>query len=134
MDKGRKLRKSDADMLNIFISGLPPSVSIFVRAGRVNCLREALQSAKAGEAHGYRQQSATYTDVPSSVPQVPQVSAAVGSVQSQLDNINKRLEEQFFQHHPSRGQTVSPRVCFRCKRERHIKIKCNWNGEGETIP
>ena len=29
MDKGRKLRKSDADMLNIFISGLPPSVSIF---------------------------------------------------------------------------------------------------------
>lgn len=50
MDKGRKLHKSEADMLNKFISGLPSQFAVLVRAGRVESLREALQSAKIGEA------------------------------------------------------------------------------------
>lgn len=50
MNKGQKLYKSEADMLNKFISGLPSQLAVFVRAGCVKSLREALQSAKIGEA------------------------------------------------------------------------------------
>ena len=63
IDKGRKIRKSDADMLNKFISGLSLQLAFFVGEGRVNCLREALQSAKVGKAHWYKQQSTTYTGI-----------------------------------------------------------------------
>ena len=74
MDKGRKLRKSEADMLNKFISGLPSQLAFFVRAGRVESLRDALQSAKIGEAHGYRVQISD-----SSVPAHRSSAAAAGS-------------------------------------------------------
>ena len=55
LDKGRRLHKTDTDMTNRFIAGLPPQLAFFVRAGRVSLFRDALQSAKIGEAHGYRQ-------------------------------------------------------------------------------
>ena len=136
LDKGRKLCKSEVDMLNKFISGLPSQLAFFVRAGHKESLREALQSAKIEEAHGYRQ-TASSTPVTSSVPQL---NAAAGSVQSQLDQINKRLDEMTvspphqagggLQHNTTKGQTQSttPRVCFRCKGEKHIKTRCNWDG------
>ena len=113
MDKGRKLRKSEADMLNKFISGLPSQLAFFVRAGRVESLRDALQSAKIGEAHGYRVQSSADT-VQLLGSSTPKPSAAAGSFQAQL--INKKLEELSTQ---SRGQPtksrLAPRVCFRVK-------------------
>ena len=135
MDKGRKLRKSEADMLNKFISGLPSQLMFFVRADRVESLRDALQSAKIGEAHGYRVQSSADT-VQLSGSSTPKPSAAAaGSFQAQLDMINKKLEELSTQ---SRGQPtksrLAPRVCFRCKGEKHIKTQCNWNGQGEPTP
>ena len=42
-------------MTNKFIAGLPPQLAFFVRAGRVSSIQDALQSAKIGQAHGYRQ-------------------------------------------------------------------------------
>lgn len=136
MDKGRKLRKSENDMLNKFISGLPPQLAFFVRAGRVDSLRDALQSAKIGEAHGYRQLQ-TSDSLNSSVPRA---NAAAGSFQSQLDQINKKLEELTSSSHQGRAQPTWPnkgpttRVCFRCKGEKHIKSQCNWDGQGEPSP
>lgn len=133
MDKGRKLRKSEADMTNKFISGLPAQLAFFVRAGRVESLRDALQSAKIGEAHGYRQYNLTTSTI-------SHASAAAGSVQQQLDEITKRLDElsRTSSHpeghvQPTKGPVTS-RVCYRCKGEKHIKTKCNWDGQGEPSP
>lgn len=89
--------------------------------------------------NGYRH-TASSTPVTSSVSQV---NAAARSVQSQLDQINKRIDEMTVL--PFRqaggglqdiGQTSSAtlRVCFRCKEEKHIKTKCNWDGQGEPSP
>ena len=52
-EKGRWLSKSDQDMTFKFIDGLPSQLAFFVRAGRVDTLRDALHSAKLGDAHGY---------------------------------------------------------------------------------
>lgn len=50
--KGSRLQKSERDMLHRFIEGLPDQLAFFVRAGRVHSLRDALHTAKIGEAHG----------------------------------------------------------------------------------
>ena len=67
LEKGTRLNKSDRDMSNKFINGLPSQLAFFVRAGRINNFREALHSAKIGEAHGYRVHATT------SVAQTPSV-------------------------------------------------------------
>ena len=76
--------------------------------------------------NGYRH-TASSTPVTSSVSQV---NAAARSVQSQLDQINKSIDEMtVLPFHQAGGglqdigQTSSTmlRVCFRCKGEKHIK-------------
>ncbi len=54
LEKGSRLGKTERDMTNKFLMGLPDRLAFFVRAGRVTTFREALHSAKIGEAHGYR--------------------------------------------------------------------------------
>lgn len=148
LDKGRKLNKNNTDMTNKFISGLPPQLAFFVRAGRVSSFREALQSAKIGEAHGYRQlpsvygQPSTSISAPQSVSQAPSVNAVSDSVQKQLDHITKTLDSLLTKPvSPSPSAIVSqqrprdsPRSCFKCKGLNHIKSRCNWNGQGEPSP
>ncbi len=85
MEKGRRLGKTDRDMLMKFVDGLPQQLAFFIRAGRVNTFREALHFAKLGEAHGYRSQNSI-------------VGAATGpsqpeGVQRQLDTITRRLDD-----------------------------------------
>ena len=54
LEKGTHLGKSDRDMSNKFINGLPSQLAFFVRASCIHNFRDALHSAKIGEAHGYR--------------------------------------------------------------------------------
>ena len=69
LEKGTRLNKSNRDMSNKFINGLPSQLAFFVHAGRINNFREALYSAKIGEAHGYRvHASAWVTQTPSILP------------------------------------------------------------------
>lgn len=144
LDKGRRLHKTETDMTNKFIAGLPSQLAFFVRAGRVTTFREALQSAKVGEAHGYRQSPATpIVTTPSQITE--KVNAASDSVQRQLDQITQTLntlitkplipspsgltsQQRFPQPCPSR------RLCYKCKGPNHVKARCNWNEQGVSSP
>ena len=69
LEKGTRLNKSDRDMSNKFINCLPSQLAFFVRAGCINNFREALHSAKMGEAHVYRVHATTsVTQTPSVLP------------------------------------------------------------------
>jgi len=52
LEKGNRLNKPERDLISIFINGLSPQLAFFVRAGKVLTLRDALTSAKLGEAYG----------------------------------------------------------------------------------
>ena len=132
LDKGRRLHKSDTDMTNKFIAGLPSQLAFFVRAGRVTSFRDALQSAKIGEAHGYRHVQGP----PAATAET--VNAASDSVQKQLDQITRSLDT-LINKRPSQSTGTNPqqrnsRSCFKCKGRNHIKVRCNWNGTGESSP
>ena len=123
LEKGTRLNKTDRDMTNKFINGLPSQLAFFVRAGRINNFREALHSAKIGEAHGYR----IHTQTPSCVPTPSATSYAP---------VNAALP-------PSPGATGDrktyrgqkpPRTCFSCRGVGHIKSRCNWNNQGSPDP
>jgi hypothetical protein len=108
MDRGSRLQKTDRDMLHRFVAGLPAQLAFFVRAGRVDSLREALHVAKIGEAHGYR----TVTQL---------TTAAVG----------KPSDTKLPDHQSNKR---GPKICFKCDGPHHIKPKCNWTGEGMKSP
>ena len=135
LDKGRRLHKIDTDMTNKFIGGLPSQLEFFVRAGRVTSFREALQSAKIGEDHGYRQ----LQGIPAA-SNMETVNAASDSAQKQVGHITKTLDNLLTK--PSYPSTVSnpqqrssqQRSCFKCKGLNHVKARCNWNGTGESSP
>jgi len=138
LDKGKKLGKSETDMTIKFINSLPAQLAFFVRAGRVTSYRDALQSAKIGEAHGYRQEpTAPALYKSASVPEVV-AAAAVTSVnrdlQEQVKLLNRRLDDLSTRggNRPIRDR--SERTCYKCSGKDHIKTKCNWNGQGEKEP
>ena len=54
LEKGKKINKSDQEILLKFIQGLPAQLAFFVRAGNPTDVHTALTSAKMGEAFGYR--------------------------------------------------------------------------------
>ena len=59
LQKGKRLKKPERDILIRFIDGLPAQLAFFVRAGRPADLESALSSAKLGESFGYRYQPET---------------------------------------------------------------------------
>jgi len=81
LEKGTRLKKPDRDMTLKFINGLPSQLAFFVRANKVTSFREALTSAKLGEAYGYRT--------------VSSVSAAKKNYTEKPSENNNELKEQF---------------------------------------
>ena len=144
-EKGRRLEKSDRDMTFKFIDGLPPQLAFFVRAGRVSTLRDALHSAKLGEAHGYRahtnsnvpvQQDSTLTSSGRLQPTVSQddsvqqltkrvTALEVNSATPKNIRSNDKLK---------RKSGKSPVICFKCSGPSHIQKQCNWDGTGDSQP
>ena len=122
LEKGTRLGKTDRDMTNKFINGLPSQWVFFIRAGRINNFREALHSAKIGEAHCY------WIHVPPlsvvSNPSVTQQLPAPVSVNALTT--------------PARGQNQRKpprdRTCLSCNSLGHIKARCNWTGQGSPEP
>lgn len=108
-DKGNLLGKSERDLIFKFIQGLPHQLAFFVRAGQVSSFREALHSAKIGEAHGYRSHTTTYN---------------VGSVTPQP------VKPPRTNHQPWDRSGGNKRTCFLCQGQGHIKSACNWTGVG----
>ena len=152
LEKGKKLKKSETDMILKFINSLPAQLAFFVRAGKVSSYREALQSAKIGEAHGYRQSN----PLPVSSSSVNAAHANKDSMQLQIDAINKRLDQLYFpvaeqpteqDKKPTRGsgtrttrsgnldntrnQNSRSRSCYKCSGHGHMQRYCNWTGQGD---
>ena len=130
-EKGRRLTKSDRDMTFKFIDGLPSQLAFFVRAGRVDTLRDALHSAKLGEAHGYRSHNATQT-----VATQDSLSSLTQRVQAlELNNVTSRQKDQSVNSNSKTRVPNRPKgACFKCTRAGHLKCSCNWNGNGQPHP
>ena len=54
MESGKRLGKTDFDILHAFIAGLPERLAFFVRASKPGRHENALEMARSGEAYGYR--------------------------------------------------------------------------------
>ena len=151
LEKGAKLQKTQLDILQRFVDGLPPQLAFFVRAGSPPDHQAALASAKMGEAYGYRVQPqasqsgpfpsmSTVTPSANPVPSLGTVaSATAGDVPRLQDQVNRlsdvveklSLEQRHqFRRRPSNTTTRQQRTCFRCHAPGHIKWTCNWNGQG----
>ena len=130
-EKGRRLTKSDRDMTFKFIDGLPSQLAFFVRAGRVDTLRDALHSAKLGEAHGYRSHNATQT-----VATQDSLSSLTQRVQAlELNNVTSRQKDQSVNSNSKIRVPNRPKgACFKCTGTGHLKRSCNWNGNGQPHP
>ena len=135
LEKGTRLNKSDRDMSNKFINGLPSQLAFFVRAGRINNFREALHSAEIGEAHGYRIHTSV-TQPPSVLPTpTPSVTLNPSASPYVPPTVNALTSASAV----AKGQHTSysrkpPRTCFSCNGEGHIKTRCNWIGQGSPEP
>lgn len=126
LEKGTRLGKTDRDMTNKFVNGLPSQLAFFIRAGRIDTFRDALHSAKIGEAHGYR----VHTQVPS-VPNPSDTPQLHVPVPTQVNALTPATSE-----HQGRYRKPQPRsrVCYSCSGAGHFKSRCNWNGVGSPEP
>ncbi|KAK3082518.1 hypothetical protein FSP39_010106 [Pinctada imbricata] len=138
LKRGRKLKKTEPDMMSRFIDGLPGGLKFFVRAGRPTSLADAMQSARMGDACGYRKDMG-----PIAVPgkmETPTV-CAIEKVQREdrLCKIEQQLEVVMQSLSKLRDGPVdsSPRArreCHKCDGKDHFKNRCKWNGQGVRSP
>ena len=147
MQKGHKLRKSELDMLTKFIDGLPPQLRFFVRTGRPNTLGEALQSAKMGEAYGYRDsQSSSFNCSAANLKQSNTAKSNESGLQNEMCELRNQVKEladvvkslQVKGRSPVQNNSStshsSVRTCFKCGGKGHVRPKCLWNGTGTPLP
>ena len=114
MEKGRRVNKSQQEIVLKFIEGLPPQLAFFVRAGNPEDIKAALTAAKLGEAYGYRASpTATPTvpggTIPASVPTVSAVQPGSNNRLAELEHKMDRLCSQFEQFTTTRNRDTSPR-------------------------
>ena len=106
-----------------FIDGLP-QLPFFVRASRFLTLRDALHSAKLGEAHGYRSRMTTTTPTQDPVQILSQRVQALEVKSVAYKNSYKTV-----------NKSGKPNItCFKCSGPGHVKRSCNWNGDGDSQP
>ena len=138
LEKGTRLKKPDRDMTSKFINGLPSQLAFFVRANKVTSFREALTSAKLGEAYGYRTVS-TVSAVQRTTVQKP--TTKTNELHEQYSELSERLRKlemaRQHDHRQSRntssgtiGQRSNNIVCRQCDCPGHIQRQCNWNKRG----
>ena len=142
LEKGKKLLKSDQELLLKFIQGLPAQLAFFVRAGNPSDINAAMTSAKMGEAYGYR-----LSPVPeSSNLTVGTVAAAhsssdnqrINALEKSVQTLCSKLDSLLVQHERSGDNSPSiherKRSCFACKGQGHIKRVCNWKQTRSANP
>lgn len=140
MEKGRRVNKSQQEIVLKFIEGLPSQLAFFVRAGNPEDINAALTAAKLGEAYGYRA-SPTATEtvpggaIPAPVPTVSAVQPGSNNRLAQLEQKMDRLCSQFEQFTTTTNRDNSPRqfLCHACKGAGHVKRYCNW-ARGQSEP
>lgn len=143
VDKGRKIQKSQQEVLLKFIEGLPSQLAFFVRAGNPDDVHAALTSAKLGEAYGYRALPTVDTLVgcaaSPTTPNVGNVAAAQSGQSTRLDRLEQKVDklcsrlENMSSLTPIPGQPRKKLTCHACKGAGHIKRVCNW-ARGQCDP
>ena len=146
LEKGKKINKSDQEILLKFIQGLPAQLAFFVRAGNPTDVHTALTSAKMFEAFGYR---TTTHGVTGDFGSASSTVAAAVRGDTSVDRITK-LEQTVMKLgdkierlvvSPSNNSTNTgrnstsvnnQRVCYNCSATGHIKRRCNLaSGQGD---
>ena len=146
VQKGHRLRKTPLDIMCKFIDGLPSSLQYFVRAGRPNTVEEALQSAKMGEAFGYRfsgtdsigMGTTTCITKPVSVNAVKR-DTTIDNLQQQIQNLTAKVDSlatSSTRSQPRVGNrpTVQTFECYSCRGQGHRKAECCWAGRDVAKP
>lgn len=157
VQKGKRLRKSDVDIMNRFIDGLPDQLKLYVRTGRPTTLHEALSQAKMGEAYKLRYSPFPFVPPPTPVqPSVPSPIVQAAAISQQVDtnaSLTNRLDvleskisslisnihvskppHESTQGVPHLNNTSNKRPCYKCRGLGHIKVNCKWNGTGTSNP
>ena len=147
LEKGKKISKSDQEILLKFIQGLPAQLAFFVRAGNPADVHAAQTSAKMGEAFGYRVTHGMTGDVAtlaaaSREDSSDRVTKLKQNVNKLGDTIERLLASPCRAHYNSTntgqiynglGSSVNnQRVCFNCIAMGHLKRWCNLaSGQGD---
>ena len=127
--KGRRLGKTEADMVSKFVNGLPDNLAYFVRAGNNGTLTAALNAAKLGESYGYRSHAATAS--------VNMISVAPNHEVHAIRELTDRIEQlevsaMRTKNVPQQSQRPQ-RSCYRCGGLGHVQRRCNWTGNGPKL-
>ncbi|OWF56159.1 hypothetical protein KP79_PYT00092 [Mizuhopecten yessoensis] len=134
VEKGRRIGKSDIELLSKFISSLADQLAFFVRAGNPGDSSTALSSAKMGEVYGYRTltpsvaQLKTDTEHAQSHPPRDTLSAKVDKL---TDLVETLLHTNDTKDHPH-GQDKT--VCYKCGGLGHRQFHCLWTGQNASHP
>lgn len=126
LEKGTRLNRPPQDLLLRFISGLPSQLAFFVRAGNPATLDDALQAAKRGEAHGYRQQEMTASSSPNT--QDTQMSAFQEQLAALTNAVTQMSAKESHPRVPgiyaAKSHQPDTRKCFKCGKHGHIAKNC----------
>ena len=147
LEKGKKISKSDQEILLKFIQGLPAQLAFFVRAGNPADVHAALTSAKMGEAFGYRVTPGMTGDVATVAAASREDSSDwITKLEQTVNKLGDTIERLLVS--PGRAQSNSTntgrinnglgssvynqRVCFNCSAMGHLKRRCNLaSGQGD---
>ena len=136
LQKGKRLHKTELDLLTKFIDGLPTQLQFFVRAGRPQSLDDALQSAKIGEAVGYRTPGSELVSV-NAVQSVTNRTIDNSDIQRQIETLSNKVDTLVNLKSPTPKvppKTKQERTCFLCSGKGHFKSVCNWAGYKDSVP
>lgn len=144
LEKGNRLNKPERDLISKFINGLPPQLAFFVRAGKVLTLRDALTSAKLGEAYGYRNSPSVSAVSTTNVLQPEHfLNKQLEEIAHRLDKLEtsrefiRQPEVSRVRRPPSfshQRQSTKRTICHKCSGDGHVEKVCNWNGKGSSRP
>ena len=137
---GKKLRKSQLDLMTKFIDGLPHQLQFFVRAGRPTNIDDALQSARVGESVGYGTSNST-SPHNTDISHCNTASAPTRALQDQINNLATQvMSSTEMLKQPSHTQTQhhysadNRDTCFKCHSPGHRQNACKWNGANVSLP